>query len=40
MPDLFVTDMPVCDGVEAAKRIRFLENKRKVPTLPSKDSPP
>jgi CheY-like chemotaxis protein len=37
MFDLPVTDMPVCDGVEAAKRIRLLENKRKVPTLlPSK----
>jgi len=40
MLDLSATDMPVCDGVEAARRIRFLENKRKVPTLlPSKCLP-
>jgi hypothetical protein len=37
MFDLSVTDMPICDGVEAAKRIRLLENKRKAPTvLPSR----
>ena len=30
-------DMPICDGVEAAKRLRNLESKRKVPVLlPSK----
>ncbi|KAF5355680.1 hypothetical protein D9756_004007 [Leucocoprinus leucothites] len=26
-------DMPVCDGVEAAKRLRLLESKRKAPIL-------
>ncbi|KAJ8703111.1 Chk1 protein kinase [Pleurotus ostreatus] len=30
---LFDHHMPVCDGVEAAKRLRFLENKRDVPTM-------
>ena len=25
-----ILDMPVCDGVEAAKRLRSLENRRKV----------
>ena len=30
-------DMPICDGVDACKRIRVLENKRRVRTvLPSK----
>jgi CheY-like chemotaxis protein len=30
------TDMPICDGVEATKRIRVLENKRRVTVaLPS-----
>jgi CheY-like chemotaxis protein len=33
MFDLFVTDMPVCDGVEAAKRLRHLENKREASTI-------
>ena len=29
--------MPICDGVEACKRLRILEGKRKVPVLlPSK----
>jgi hypothetical protein len=29
-------DMPVCDGVEAAKQLRHLEEKRKAPVaLPS-----
>lgn len=27
------SDMPVCDGVEAAKRLRMLESRRKVPIL-------
>lgn len=32
-------DMPICDGVEAAKRIRVMENKRKTSTtLPSEHS--
>ncbi|EIW86383.1 dual-domain HisK Mak2 protein kinase [Coniophora puteana RWD-64-598 SS2] len=32
---LFDHHMPVCDGVEAAKRIRFLENSKQIPiTLP------
>ncbi len=26
-------DMPICDGVEACKRVRVLENKRRVPVL-------
>jgi len=30
---LFDHHMPICDGVEAAKRIRLLESKRKVPIL-------
>lgn len=31
-----LTDMPICDGVEACKRLRVMENKRKVPgSLPS-----
>ncbi|RXW16010.1 hypothetical protein EST38_g9848 [Candolleomyces aberdarensis] len=30
---LFDHHMPVCDGVEAAKRIRVLERKRKVPVI-------
>ena len=35
--NIFPIDMPVCDGIEACKRIRLLEGKRKVPvTLPSK----
>lgn len=25
--------MPICDGVEAAKRVRVLERKRKVPVI-------
>ncbi|KAJ2919335.1 hypothetical protein MD484_g1075, partial [Candolleomyces efflorescens] len=30
---LFDHHMPICDGVEAAKRIRVLERKRKVPVI-------
>lgn len=31
------SDMPICDGIEACKRIRMLENKRKASILlPSK----
>jgi len=26
---IITSDMPICDGVEAAKRLRLLENKRK-----------
>lgn len=33
MIDLLFSDMPVCDGVEAAKRLRVLERKRKAPVL-------
>ena len=34
--DYYPTDMPICDGVEACKRIRVLENKRRMGTpLPS-----
>jgi CheY-like chemotaxis protein len=29
----FASDMPVCDGVEAAKRVRTLEGKRKVSVM-------
>lgn len=33
----FNQDMPICDGVEAAKRLRLLESKLNVPViLPSK----
>ncbi|KAF8973859.1 dual-domain HisK/Mak2 protein kinase [Flammula alnicola] len=30
---LFDHHMPICDGVEAAKRLRLLENKHKVPVI-------
>ncbi|PFH54726.1 hypothetical protein AMATHDRAFT_268 [Amanita thiersii Skay4041] len=30
---LFDHHMPICDGVEAAKRLRLLENKRKCPVM-------
>ncbi|KAF5392631.1 hypothetical protein D9757_002167 [Collybiopsis confluens] len=30
---LFDHHMPICDGVEASKKIRVLENKRKVPVM-------
>ncbi|KAF9015434.1 dual-domain HisK/Mak2 protein kinase [Cyathus striatus] len=30
---LFDHHMPICDGVEAAKRLRLLEDKRKAPTI-------
>ncbi|PSS37163.1 hypothetical protein PHLCEN_2v1036 [Hermanssonia centrifuga] len=30
---LFDHHMPICDGVEACKRVRVLENKRRVPVL-------
>ncbi|KAF9056453.1 histidine kinase [Panaeolus papilionaceus] len=30
---LFDHHMPICDGVEAAKRLRVLENKRKAPAI-------
>lgn len=34
-----LSDMPICDGIEACKRIRLLENKRKVSiSLPSTSS--
>lgn len=37
---LYCPDMPICDGVEACKRVRVLENKRRVPILmPSELSP-
>ena len=28
-----LVDMPICDGVEACKRVRVLENKRRAPIL-------
>lgn len=38
--NLDFTDMPICDGVEASKRLRIMENKRRVPmVLPSKLHP-
>jgi len=33
MFDLSVTDMPICDGVEAVKRLRLLEKKKKAPVF-------
>ena len=31
--NILLIDMPICDGVEACKRVRVLENKRRAPIL-------